>query len=736
MTRLKRQGLLAAVAACVCLLSVSPAAAKPTSASSAQPTAPHRVLLVTGDVVLANSSPSGELSIASIIPAHADGPAGMFRSFTQDGHLYVVPVPALPYLGTRLDPSLFDISAAGSSDDQVDVVIRFRGPAGTAVPGISPFARSGNQARATMTSESARAFGAALARQWQADHGSATRRTGLFAALDRLSRPVPGVSVSRRVEPHFPMRTLTVRGHDIDGRPANGDSVEIVNVDDQRIDVAYAVLRQGVARFSVPIGHYMAVVDYFGQYPDRTVHEVVQPQFSVTADRTIVIDAGSADRRFSVRTPQRAVTKVQASVLARTDGRGRLISSVLVGGSAYPYFVNHTRARVTVGTFHFYLNTRLFSPASVASPYTYDLTFPSEGATPADAHYVVHEDALAVVDASYPSMSSSSQGFDARIPRMTWQRSGFLVAYEVPLRAPAQRREYYTATPDLTWRADHFQLDHDRSHGELQGSFRTLTPATTERVTWGAQPLHPRLYTDAIWPSLTPTCPACIAGSQLDLRAMPFSDNAPEHYGVPDYEEAGLDESMRYTVYADDVPVGTGALLDTQLTVPSEAQQYRVDYETHRSAPYFPLSTDTRTRWTIPTTAPTAPRPSGWACGDTVDSPVNCRVLPLIVADYSMPLDALGRLTPGNVSGTIHVDHLGGSSIASRLTCQVSFDNGTTWRAVRVHDDGAGTFGTSFAVPQSAAGGYGSIRVGVHDAYGGAFAETILRAFAVESTGK
>lgn len=716
MTATQRVGLVAIVTAAG-LLTVLPATAQPPASPSASPSATRRVLLVTGDVVLLAPGPLGDQSIARIVPAHPDGPAGMFRCFEQDGHIYVVPVSALPYLGTKVDASLFDVSANRSSADRVTVSITSHG----------------TTTRDTLTPTSARAFGAALARQWQADHDAPTHRTGLFATLDRIGTSAPasvpgpsGPAVAR-----FPMRTLTIRAHDIEGRPDNGDLVEIVNVDDKRIDSAYAVFRYGVAKFSLPTGHYMADLDFLAKYPDLTVREVVRPQFSVTADRTIVMDARTADRRFSVSTPEPGVAKVQATVVARTDARGRLISSVLVGGSAFPYFVNATHVPVTVGTFHFYLNTRLFSPASATSPYTYDLVFPSDGATPADAHYVVHANELAVTDASYPAMSTSGRALDTRIPRMTWQRSGYLVAYEVPMHVPLDRTEYYTATPDLLWRADHFPLDREDLPGELQGSFRRYSPGTAERVTWGGQPLHPRLYTDAIWPSLTPTCPACIAGSQLDLRAMPFSDNSPDHYGVPDYQQSGLDESLRYAVHADGVPVAAGGLLDAQVTVPLEAQQYRVDYVTRRSAPYFPLSTVTRTSWTIPAAAPTTPLPPGWTCGDTAAAPPTCRVLPLITADYDLALDPLGGLTSGRESGTIRVGHLGGSSIAARLTCAVSFDDGSTWSAARVSDDGAGVFGTSFTVPQSAVGGFGSIRIGVHDAYGGAFAETIVRAFNV-----
>src|SRR5260370_37006 len=83
-----------------------------------------------------------------------------------------------------------------------------------ALPGVTITRAGRGTAEGYLTSSSAPAFGAALARQFRADHaGSSYGRDGLFARgvhITLAGAARPAGSVSGR--PDFPMHTLTVTG--------------------------------------------------------------------------------------------------------------------------------------------------------------------------------------------------------------------------------------------------------------------------------------------------------------------------------------------------------------------------------------------------------------------------------------------------------------------------------------------------------------------------------------------
>lgn len=683
--------IIAAAAACLTSLVVPHAGAAPVpSTTTAGPTTQRQVTLVTGDVVTVSTQPDGRQT-ASVAKANPSGPSGVFQTFNVGTDLYVVPQSAVPYLGSTMDLALFDVTKPPSS-----VHVTYRSGSGTFTAG--------------------RAFGAALAQQAIADHASPTHTTGLFADISRISASAPVV------HPSFVMHTLTVNGIDATGAADTGDDFLVYNVDDLRKYTGDAVWNQGVAKVSVPSGHY-AAISFFYDYQTGVVRMAESAQFSVSGDSAITLDARAATAPVSVTTPQPATPQVNVVAFGRSDKQGSTASFTFLGGGTTSYLVQPSTKRVTVGQLHYYVYTRAFNDMS-----SYDLEFPSDGAIPANQHYVVDAGSLARIDSSYPASHADTTALDTRFGVLPWQ--SFLFASDLTLTTPTQRTEYYTARPDVTWQGVYYSVFDDSTFsllGAYQSAWRTYSPGTSYATTWGGAAGHPRLLEGPIYVGET-VCPACLSsGGRLDLLGYPFGDNSAEHFGFP----SGMDgETVSDGVYADDVPVKTGTFLDTEVTMPDAAQTYRIDYNTTRASADFLLSTDVRTRWTVPATVQTGSLPAGWVCTYRANPPTSCGVLPLITSNYSLPVNLLGQLPAGAVNGTLALGHLAQPGLAFKsVSVKVSFNDGQTWSAVTVTDQGSGNYGLGFTAPATAS--YGALQVTVRDAVGGTFTQTIQHAFAI-----
>jgi hypothetical protein len=706
------------------------ATAAPNASADVAASAPRQVTLVTGDIVTVSTTPDGRQQ-AAVIRKTSDGPGGLFQTFNIGGDLYVVPQSVIPYLGSTMDLALFDVTKLGAAATTVQITYR-SSTSPTAVPGVQITQRSGTTAQGVVTPASGPAFGAAMAEQWLADHESATHTTGLFASVARIGSAT-ATAAAPVASPNFVMRTLTVNGRNAKGKKDTGDNALIYNVDDMRSFIGTPTFIKGVAKVSVPEGHYAALGVYF-DFQTGIARVVAMPEFSVTGDLTITLDARDATAPVSITTPKPATAFSKILGLGRTDTMGQTGTFQFLGGASTTYVVQPTTTPVTIGAFHYYVAARMFSPADATTAYSYDVEFPSDSGIGADQHYVVSDSNVAAIDSKYPASHENQPSLDSRFGALRWQQ--FLFADLVPFTTPMQRTEYYTAHPQVSWSGSYYASYKEATFqllGIHQTAWRTFSPGATSAATWGGPLGHPRLLEDDLYLDQT-LCPACISDTRLDLLAFPFSDNTPDHFGFPDGAADGLTESVTYGVYADDALIRSGGFLDTEVTVPAGAQRYRIDYNNVRSSTDFTLSTDVQTRWTVSASAPRVAPPSGWVCTIRANPPATCGVLPLVTASYALPVGLLGQLGSGAVSGTLQLAHLGGASIAfSTITVSASFDGGQSWQAVPVSDQGGGTFGIALTVPAvGATDGFGALRVSVQDAAGGTFDQTIQHAFAVQ----
>ncbi len=681
------------------------------------------VQLVTGDIVRLRSDSSGRQT-AQIIKVQHTGPGSVFRSYTQGGHQYVVPQSAVPYLGSTLDASLFDVTRlAQHPASSRSVRVELSGTSSASLTGLAVHSRSGSTLSGSFSATSAKAFGRALARQSMRDHASPTHTTGLFRGVATVTS-----AAGAAAKPPAPAdNVLTVNGTDWAGNPDNGDSYNIYNLDD--INLSQSVTFQGgTAQITVPDGHYSAV-GFFYDFATGTIYQVTLPQFTVKKDTTVSIDARDATSAVSITTPKASTPFSNAMGVGRSDVNGVAGSYSFTAGDQ-PFFVAPINKAPSIGHLYYWAYTRAFSAGSKKA-YSYDLKYGSVDKISANQSYQPTSSSLAAITSLYGADHPDQQSLDARFGAFSWET--FLIASDATHGAPLTRIEYYNADKTLSWAGVDYQVfvpDPFNIQGEIDSSWRTYKAGYKATQPWGDDPSHPRLLENNIFLNQV-VCPACIAGKTLDAIAFPFADNSPEHRAYPDQAAAGLSETANWSVSADGdiVQQGTG-VLQAGASV-GGASSYSIAYDTTRSSDDFGLSTKTHTVWQVPADAPQSDLPKGWTC--TVSGGVDCTVLPLMTVNYGLPSNLLGEIPAGDASGSLTIGHLAGADIdVKSLKVKISYDGGSTYENAKVTDNGKGEFTVDFTVPKSGqTDGFGALSITAKDKAGSTLKENITKAFAV-----
>lgn len=708
------------------------------------------ILLPNGDQLRVISVP-GERPVYAV-QWRARGFAGSLLGLTLGGTSYEIPSAAVPYLNRGLDPGLFSLRALASAEStgQLPLSIGYAGRL-PAVPGVTITAARGGIARGYLTAESAVKFGAALARQFMADHSSGSYgQDGMFA--DGVTISLAGTAPERPAaaggqRPQYMMHTLTVRGITTTGKPDTGDEVWVYNVDNGHLfGDGYEesnIFYDGIAKYSVPAGHYWAIAQFYATTATTIIGYFVDvlPQFTVRGNTTVTLDARAATSLASVATPRPAAPTNFNFTVDRADAKGYQVSyawnpSFPEIGAWNAFWVSPTRTRPTVGTLQTLTSWQLVAPGG-GSGYEYDLAVYGDGRVPPQDLTVRAAD-LAVVHSSYYSdVSSQALGY------------GFLIRYVVipgmadvgvepyvpseEIAPPFQQNEYMT--PGLTW-VDTFTQDFywggqsDAAHVFTAGQY------VSER--WNAYPLHVAPNVNLIGAAdaaLGGTlASATRSGDTLWLDFTPFSDSTPGHTGNGYYNGSYLyDGGGSYAVYQNGNKIAGGsagsATPDVFVTAHLRPGRSVLRFVLDASEPGSPfvLSTASSTVWTWRSAAVAGSRlPLGWVCGNGTR---NCAVQPLLTLDYSVArLNLSGVAPPGAQQLTVTAAHLqlARASRITRVRVWVSFDGGKTW--IRAIVTGRhGRYRAAFTAP---ADKDVTLRVTARDAAGGRITETITNGYA------
>ena len=172
------------------------------------------------------------------------------------------------------------------------------------------------------------------------------------------------------------MHTLTVAGSDLSGHADNGDMVWVFDAgnpgafDDglENLNVFY----HGVAKYSVPAGHFWAVGDFF-TFSRTSASErlAILPQFTIGRHTVVHLSERAANSEITTRTPRPAISQQVSFQVIRGSRRGS--DSFTWNDSGISLWVSPTARKPTVGTLQTFTSATLTSPPGPGTPYAYNL---------------------------------------------------------------------------------------------------------------------------------------------------------------------------------------------------------------------------------------------------------------------------------------------------------------------------------------------------------------------------
>jgi hypothetical protein len=738
-------------------------AAKATHSFGINQSHDKTILLINGDRLVV-SGKSTAVSLAGT------GFSAAITELRMAGRQYAIPDVALPFLGHGLDLSLFDVAAQpGGATLPVRITYSGRTPR---LPGVTITRASGGTAAGYLTAAGAKTFGAALARQFAADHAKASYGSdGLFAGGVWISASgVPGAAVSsaasvareRQAEPQTPafkMHIVTLRGVTAAGKPDTGDVVFLFNTDNNAIyGDPYEepnTFYHGTARFALPSGNYWAfawftTTDKKGN--ETGLRAVLMPRIVITGDATLTVRAAAATSELTFATPAPTSLLSSAVQIAIADAHGDVTEFNLFQGPGMPVWISPTTQRLAAGSLVEFANAWLQAPAAVPPapdtvPDLYAGVFQDTSGLIHTQHFTLPAASLATVDAVYASDVDTTGG--VQIGGFTPEElaSAGSISLIAPVSVPARVTEHLLAGPGVFWQGQYYQSDSALGAGQTD-VVRAFPAGSDTTQDWNVYPLHTPLASGQ--PTSVPgseglfdaSLSATRVANSLALNLNPFTDDTAGHTG------SGFAQGIvanigkitgNFQVDDNGKKLQSGAIQPSQfigsffdeVNLPAGPSTVALTLRAMRTGALFPLSTAVSDTWTWTSgTGPSDTVAAGWYCADGSS---RCEIEPLLTFGYRVAGIALDGTTPAGaqqVQLTVGHQVLTTSPAAvTSVTAQYSLDSGHTWQPATVTGAG-GTWSLSFSAP---AGSYVSLKVTATDAAGGSLTEKIGRAFATET---
>ncbi|HEX6447075.1 MAG TPA: hypothetical protein VF053_18410 [Streptosporangiales bacterium] len=749
------------------------------------------VTLVTGDRVRVDVAPDGTPTVTPLLPSGAAAKDGArFLGFGWGADRYLVPDDAVPYLGTLLDPRLFDVTylVRAKLDDAhratLPVTVRAASAkAAEKLPAVHVTGGSGAAVSATLSKDDAGAFGRLLADHWRAARNARsapyadalTGVSGLGLAVGAGAPPLPalpaGLSAApKKGSPHF--HTLTLKFVGMDGKPAMGVGW-VQNVDDARLSTFLIPPYQTEAvqfngnpsgRLSVPDGTYSLAFGVLTPHPGTQLGVdsaiVARPEVRVDGDTTLTFDARDAkpyrpslDRTVDVQARQDQITLSRTSVTGGSCG-GQATAAVLgaytiSGSGVQPSNLSVTpTGDVDKGRFDFdaisVLNT---SPVSTAAPTDaprYFLDFPHRGRIPDPAGFHARTgDLVTVHEHVYTDPGAESPPELAPIVSHPWRDHVEPGAYNNVV--PGDRTDYwYTGDPKLTYAGERYFLSTASSY---DAAWHTLRPGSELTNVWGKAPqvpsgaALPTAITYAAQPLRADLDQTVVAAGRQDDNAMLFiaaaGDSDPAHYGRPVNTDLRYYRDGTLTASGASQPGGAGLGTDGfELPMLPGKAHYRLVVSTSDESDDVPADQARRseTDWSFTSGRhdPAARLSKSQLCAP--DPSRGCSFLPLLFVRYDLALSHLNQAEPGapfDIAFTVAHQQNQPAPQEVSATVSVSYDDGRTWSKPQDAAPRAdGTLAVTVKHPPLAdTDGFVSLRVRAHDAAGSAVEQTVIRAY-------
>jgi len=330
------------------------------------------------------------------------------------------------------------------------------------------------------------------------------------------------------------------------------------------------------------------------------------------------------------------------------------------------------------------------------SPYVYNLLATQSGAISAKQTYRLDSSNTTKSKARYYGAKAGQVGMDTVYTYRPWQLAA--IENSQYMQIGTERTEYNYVDPDT--RVWHNVYPDWQARKAQWSPLRTYTKATTEPTEeWLRQVVRPGASEEYGLSQRT--------GDKLTLSVPELSDAAPGHYGYVD----GTQDTAKGTLYKDGQLVGDSLLGGYGIfDVPADKASYRFVLDVQRRADWAAYSTSTHTEWSFASAHTDSETP-----------------LPLLTVGLDpKKLDPFNR-ADGRKELEIGLpvsDQLG-SVRASSLEAWVSYDDGTSWKEVKVKNGKA-----KFKPARGAQ--FVSLRVRAADKDGNRIDQTVLRAFGLK----
>lgn len=690
------------------------------------------VTLITGQrVSVATTDGTSAVRVINSSQLHPRVPV---RVAHVGGDDYVIPASASPYLSRYLDTSLFDVTrlAAAGITNRTPLRITYRPGAAPKLPGITITSSGNGVATGYVTTASAQQFGAALAAQaftdQQAGWPSSSPLFGSVLGIAAIIPPLPTTT------PDFPMVTLIVRVYSAAGTPIPFGFGFLMNQDDGRKYSQFVLVIRGLARVSLPLGHYMGVFDDTTFAPDGSITVRVMPVagFRVsTADETLSVYARQATVAPSLTTPQPSALEELDVTINGADAKDFSEFSFGYSLSVGSRILLDPTAPPATGSLSQTTRWIRVDPGIPGGTYLYDATFIDPGVPKAQSHAVPMPGGTAQIHETYLADHLGALGATMRMVFAPGQ--DFAFAEGIPLSMPTHRTEYVVApvgsvlddvvlqNVEALWDPGWFE---DPAEAAVAGSVRSETWLRNPFSMGVVEPTPANMF---------PTCLACRSDNRMTFVAFP-QDGDPTHVGEPFGSPNGRPVA-HFGVYLNGKLILSKAdYLGSIFKVPTASGLYRVVNDLDRRLTDAVLSIHLHSEVTFRSAAGQGnPLPPDWSC--PTGPPSQCTMLPILAEQIDLNASPVGTLPLGRTTFDLSAGHIDGAADPAITSAGVAVrrSGSVDWTALPVTSAGPGSYRVAFNAPAWMDGKTFDLRVTAADARGGALQQITTRAFMVSS---
>ena len=509
--------------------------------------------------------------------------------------------------------------------------------------------------------------------------------SGHLLATSGTTQVVTALGVHKEVE----MYELTVANIDATGAPTSEYFMVVYGLDNTNEPVPYDP--DGTVTLRLPRGQYGTFSEI---HTGTGTALLLRPFVNLTADTTVTFDARQA-RPVTVTAPDPGARSMTAAIRFDQTMPDRPYGDAnyeILGDSFAEMSTAYLGEPVPADRMRTSVSSQWAKPDANGrphgTPYLYVLVDELPGTFPTGYSHVYRTGELATVRQDFSRRSDSQEV----LRDVVLYNGPYLYFQDVP----AHVVEYYSGDARVMWTGVEYGAERF-----FRSAPARYQPGRTYRDEWNTGPFGPSLpgsYDERDWVSRT--------GDAVWVNPPVFGDRGG-HAGYARVTDG------RMALYRDGALVGeTGWRPQSEFAVPATEGTYRLEVSAAHDA--SDLTTRVDLAWTFR---------SGH-----VDGEVPAK-LPIQVVRFAPALDADDAAPGGRrfvIPVTVQRQPGAPAAGVKRLTVQVSYDDGATWRAAQVRKTGSGWIAI---VDHPRGGGFASLRATATDSAGNTVEQTVVHAY-------